>query len=298
MKKFGKIAILAHANDNFKTPYVLAYLAEIWKAAGIEVKVLRGTGHFEPADALILHVDLTVIPDEYIAFCRRYPLVINGRVHDISKRLISSNILNKHDHYDGPVIVKTDANYGGIRENALKKSLMSSLHKKFIRKRWPIPWRMVRCMQKENYPVYQGRNEVPCAVWNNKNLVVEKFLPEMEGDLYCLRQWIFFGSCEANMSAYFPHYMPVPGTVVKRGFDLPVPDALRETRLKLGFDYGKFDYALRDGEVILYDTNRTPAMRIDNNQEWQVSLVTKLAGGLQEFSEEPAPIAGQAQGAD
>ncbi len=29
-------------------------------------------------------------------------------------------------------------------------------------------------------------------------------------------------------------------------------------RKDLGFDFGKFDYAIVDGRVVLYDVNRTP----------------------------------------
>ena len=81
-----KIAVLTHVKDNFVSgPYLLRFLVEVWKNIGIDIRVLRGTEHFEPADALILHPDLTIVPDDYLAFCKQYPLVINGGVRDISK---------------------------------------------------------------------------------------------------------------------------------------------------------------------------------------------------------------------
>lgn len=51
--------------------------------------------------------------------------------------------------------------------------------------------------------------------------------------------------------------------VVKLGRTLepisdPVPPELREARRRLGFDYGKFDYGIVDGSMVLYDVNRTP----------------------------------------
>ena len=33
---------------------------------------------------------------------------------------------------------------------------------------------------------------------------------------------------------------------------------IRELREAMGFDYGKFDYVVRDGEAILLDANKTP----------------------------------------
>ena len=39
-----------------------------------------------------------------------------------------------------------------------------------------------------------------------------------------------------------------------------MPDELRNIRRDLGFDYGKFDYAIVNDRVVLYDVNRTPAL--------------------------------------
>jgi hypothetical protein len=295
----NKIAVLVHANDDFEgTPYLLSHFIRVWKESGIEVRILRGTGSFEPADALILHVDLTVIPEEYIDFCRRYPLVINGRVRDISKRRISSNIIERNDAYNGPVIVKTDANIGGLKETGLEDSLRNRLQKLFVRKRWHIPWGIVSFMRSNSYPVYSNRDEVPRTVWKNRNLVVEKYLPEMEGDLYCLRQWIFFGNREFNQRL-FSHCPIIKGSgVIKKEILDPAPAALREMRMKLGFDYGKFDYALVNGEVILYDANRTPTLLFLDKSQTHSAIVTELSKGLQGFSEAPGPTAGKAQGMD
>ncbi len=38
------------------------------------------------------------------------------------------------------------------------------------------------------------------------------------------------------------------------------PDAIRGLRRRLGIDYGKLDYVVHDGEVVLLDVNRTPAV--------------------------------------
>ena len=39
-----------------------------------------------------------------------------------------------------------------------------------------------------------------------------------------------------------------------------MPDELRVVRAALGFDYGKFDFVLRNGKPILLDVNRTPTV--------------------------------------
>ena len=39
-----------------------------------------------------------------------------------------------------------------------------------------------------------------------------------------------------------------------------IPQSIREIRRASGFEYGKFDYTEVDGEVIVYDMNKTPAL--------------------------------------
>lgn len=50
------------------------------------------------------------------------------------------------------------------------------------------------------------------------------------------------------------------GNIIRREAVAEVPDDLRRLRQELGFDFGKFDYAIVDGRVVLYDANRTPAL--------------------------------------
>ena len=40
-------------------------------------------------------------------------------------------------------------------------------------------------------------------------------------------------------------------------FDL-LPEELRQMRRDLDFDFGKFDYAIVNGRIVLYNANRTP----------------------------------------
>ena len=50
------------------------------------------------------------------------------------------------------------------------------------------------------------------------------------------------------------------GRRVLRRVPVPVPEELRAWRHRLGFDYGKFDFVVRDGVPILLDVNRTPTV--------------------------------------
>ena len=103
--------------------------------------------------------------------------------------------------------------------------------------------------------------DVPSGVWRNEKLVVEKFLPEVnEQGEYILRIWLFLG----DQGLYYQCASLTPiiksQTVLRREFlDVrEVPRSIQEARKRLGFDYGKFDFGICEGEAALYDVNRTP----------------------------------------
>jgi hypothetical protein len=52
-------------------------------------------------------------------------------------------------------------------------------------------------------------------------------------------------------------------------------------RARLGFDYGKFDYGIVDGQVVLYDVNRTPAASSDPRHHRRT--LAALPEGLYDF---------------
>lgn len=281
------VAVLTHARDRLESErYLLNLLIEAWRRSGIEVLVLRGPDTQPRADALVLHVDLTVIPREYLAVARRYPMVVNGRVLDISKRRISTNLVRLGEAYAGEVIVKSNRNAGGFRE---RMSTRSRLLRKLNR---ALPWTLSGRVSSGSYPVFPSPAAVPLAAWLNPLLVVEKFLPEREGKYYCLRQWAFFGEREANIRVLSAEPVIKARKSLHREYDLPVPEALRAMRAKLGFDYGKFDYVLREGEVVLLDANRTPFLSPENIPPRLQAILDDLAQGLYGFlAARGAPLA-------
>jgi len=113
-----RIAVLLHERDgDFWTgDYLLKHLAKEWQGAGVSVLPVFGPKGFVSADAAILHVDLTRIPEPYLELAGRYRRTVNGRVVDIGKRAFSAHIVRPGDGYEGPVIVKTERNYGGRPE--------------------------------------------------------------------------------------------------------------------------------------------------------------------------------------
>src|SRR5688500_19287797 len=108
------IAILVHRDGSMDDArYFLGAIADVWREAGHRVSVLGGPGDPAWADVAVLHVDLTVVPADHLAYLKGFSRVLNGAVADISKRRISTNLVRRGDGYGGPVIVKTNLNYGG-----------------------------------------------------------------------------------------------------------------------------------------------------------------------------------------
>jgi hypothetical protein len=283
--------LLDDRDDSFDSAgYLLRLLLQRWQAAGAEVMILRGTRTFVPADVIIPHLDLTITPPAYHEFLQRYPLAINRRLIDISKSTISSNLLSPGDAYDGEVIVKTNCNYGGLPESRLKprpaaRPLVQRGRDKLAamfrgkRATEDLAWRSMESIKSGDYPIFPSLAAVPPGVFANKNLVAEKFLPERDGQDYCLRYCYFFGDQQINFRLRSKSPV-VKGSNTFSCDETPAPVELDAMRRRLGLDYGKLDYVLRDGRVVLFDVNRTPASAALERYQLTTSVVTHLAAGL------------------
>jgi hypothetical protein len=235
------IAILFHEADSERTQtrYVVHHMADIWREEGLKVSFLFGTARYVPADLLFMHVDLSVIPPDYVAFAERYPVVINGRVRDIRKSVVSTNLVAPGDAYVGPVIVKSDLNFGGNPE--YQRNVLSS---------------GLRPISPSRYHVVGSLAEVPPAIFSNPNLVVEKFLPEIHDGLYHVNLYRFLGS-RGNCTKVAGRDPVVKSTRAVSSREIDVHPAVEAMRAQAGFDYGKFDYVVHDGQPIIVDMNKT-----------------------------------------
>ena len=113
--------------------------------------------------------------------------------------------------------------------------------------------------------------------------VVEKFLPEREGEFYCLRQYVFLGESEFSTRTVAPHPIVKSENVIRRDLLEDTPSAVREFRKRLGFDYGKFDYVMRGEEAIVFDVNRTPTYNPSSKAGSASPLLLSLASGIEPF---------------
>jgi len=90
--------------------YVIDHYALRWQDAGHRVIYHIGPENIPDADVVIVDIDLSVVPKEYVDLINKLPVVINGEILDISRRRFSQLALSRIDNYTGPVIVKTNAN--------------------------------------------------------------------------------------------------------------------------------------------------------------------------------------------
>ncbi|HET6361317.1 MAG TPA: hypothetical protein VFH11_04605 [Gemmatimonadota bacterium] len=268
------VAILAHSQDGFwDEPRLVHLLMSQWEDMGLKVDLVTDVEDAAQADLAIQHVSLSVVPPAYQQLAARFPRTVNGLAVDIRKRRFSRLLVGREDSYGGAVIVKTDRNAGGWREHRVSPWWRRMAEA-------ALPWRMRRFVRPEDYPVFPGSRLVPHGVWANRNLVVERFVPEREGEWYVCRHWLFLGSREVTRRTASSHPV-VKFRGVMEPTSEPIPVELRAIREELGFDYGKFDYGIVDGEVVLYDVNRTPGAAPD---AWlHAGTVDALAPGILDF---------------
>ncbi|MGR8921426.1 MAG: hypothetical protein ACU85V_17555 [Gammaproteobacteria bacterium] len=269
------IVILEHeVQRTVSRPFMVYALAERWRAAGHRVLRHHGTDAPPPADLAILNINLTVVPAAYRRLSEHYPRVVNGAAVDISKRRFSQHLLARDDDWPGPVIVKTDANFGGMPEAMLAAEA----------RRRALPAATVPAGPVlRHYPVLDRLADVPASVWDTPGLIVEKFLPESGDGRYYMRVWSFLGSVErcSRLEAGVP-VIKARDIITREA--VPVPGELRRWRRELGFDFGKFDWVMHAGRPVLLDTNRTPAApgTLMASPDF-VAYLDELARGIEDF---------------
>jgi len=249
-----RIAVLTHSlhrEGEAEYGYAIGLVAEQWREAGHEVRFITERDSWS-ADLAVLHVDNTVVPARYVRAARQYPVVINGRITDIRKTKVSSAAVWPEPGYQGPVFVKSNLNSAGIPERVL------STRSRWSRfRRWLGRGQGETMDYNKGYAVYDSIAAIPKEVRRRRDIVVQKFLPEIENGHYFVRRCFILG--ERMICYRMGHNDPI---VDAGGPDLftwiePRPEIIAWKR-KVGLDYGTIDYVLNNGEVVVLDVNKTP----------------------------------------
>jgi hypothetical protein len=265
---------------------------------GLEVELVRGIRGSVEADLWLPNVDLTVLPTDYQRFLDSCPRVVNRAVIDISKRRISKLIVRPGDGYRGPVIVKSNANYGGRPErrllgddrDALRRPWRESIDRLRRRLGLVVPFDPSAPIDPRYYPIFQTRDQLPEGIFQAREFVVERFVPEQCGRLYVLRSCGI--ACNETFNVRMTSKQPVvkAGDIVDRE-ELPAPRAIIDIASRFFLDFGKLDYVVHRGDVHLFDLNRTPMFRRFRGRydDEQRGIAMRFARALIERFERPDP---------
>jgi hypothetical protein len=85
------LLIVNHKNaGNSFAHYLLNLMRREWELSGWRVTSVNGTARTIPADVVLLHVDLSLVPEEYRKFAMNYPIALNANIMDNAKPRIRS----------------------------------------------------------------------------------------------------------------------------------------------------------------------------------------------------------------
>jgi len=287
------LIVLGEGDDGH---YIISHLAKRWERMGIRVIMHHGPNDLPPADIAVLHVDKTVVPQIYHDALANYPVVVNRNILDISRERYSQIRLTADSNYAGAVIIKTNANYGGMPEYRPQAKQHSGRVRHFLnhaRKQLlnltPIQhpskpdWSTRKSLNPRQYPIFRSLKDVPRGVWENPCLIAEKFCPELEGQHFFVRYWSFFG--DRSGTGRYGSRNPIVKFSNRTTEDIAVeiPASLIEKRRELKIDYGRFDFVVHDKRAILLDVNKT--LGSDATLESYGDFLDNLAQGIKSFFE-------------
>jgi hypothetical protein len=258
-----RIALIFHEHERKSSlpRFAIWHLAQAWREENIEVFLLFGVQKYVAADIALLHVDLTEVPDEYLDFAHRYPVALNGTIKQIRKSSFSKQRVYPGDGYEGKIIVKSDLNYGGEPERKLLGTPLSRLALRITSRfhflRPSDDGLKPNFRSSRDYRVYENSATIPKDWFDDRNLFIERFVPELRDGVYCLRSHHFLGDRGYCVLRKSLHPLVHAATAIGREEVDADPEIVALAKY-MKFDFGKFDYVMHENGPVLLDTNKTP----------------------------------------
>jgi hypothetical protein len=259
-----KIAVLhKKAQDGFQDSKMIALVQRKWVEWGADVVDVYGVDNYVPADLLVVHVDLSIVPGEYQEFASRYERTSNASVLDIRKSVVCDQLLSRGDPYSGQVLVKSNLNFAGLPEQFDKmasrtknrgfslQNLIARATRKLKRSLYKYP----DIYAKSDYAVFDSLDQVPDKYFNDR-VALQKFMPEMHEDKFVLREYYFLGSRGFTNVEVSDEPIITHGEFLKLELQ-PPPEEVSALRSRLKMNYGKIDYAIHEGKPVIFDVNKT-----------------------------------------
>ncbi len=259
-----RIGILHHDRTRIvRRGYLIELMADLWQDRGADVVDIIGTDTRVPVDLLLLHVDLSVVPEAYRRFAEDHPCVLNSSAVDIRKRSYLDDLVGSEGVSSGPVIVKSNLNHAGLPERLLAAPrsglgrLTDGIGRR-IRRRLGL---VDEIRYKSDYEILPDRESVPARRFEDGS-VVQRFRPERRDGEFVLREYYFLGDVEVLSMEIGSDPVLTTGRQVEHRIASPPPE-VRAVRDRLNLDYGKIDFACPEGDVVVYDANKCVGVRAD-----------------------------------
>ena len=273
-----RIAIL---NNSGHAPgsraHLSGLLADQWRANGIEVVELSGTGRFVEADLLFLNLGRPVLPEDYRNFAAQYPVTFNADAEDLRKHRYADGLLRAGAAYQGPVIVKADEEYASVAQAAPARAGIFNFWGGARRAR---PSNVHALGVGENYRIYASLRDVPPEKFTAGH-IVQKFLPETQAGRYVLRQYYFLGN--AHFLSILTSGASIIRTSTPQSLEEWAPsEELLDLRAHLGLDYGRIDFVEVDGKPFVISVSRAPALPASADPSYVPPAYIRLAEALAE----------------
>jgi hypothetical protein len=270
-----RLHVLTTPKERIQRIHLIKVLAGIWRERGDVVSFGQTVPH--ECDGVIAHTDYSLVHPDFFAGLEPGSRIINGGARDIRKSVVSDMLLSPESDWDGPVMIKTDANAHAGEEYAYHGLDLARLAKIFAARL--VPWQWVGELPFRRYPILPRLADVPDWVWRDKNLVVDRFLPEIDENYYVLRLWMFFGDQEYCMKVRGELPQVKSRKLVSVELVEDVPDEVRAAREKHKLDFGKIDFVMHEGRALVFDVNKTPTVFL-NKAGKPGRFVQRLANGL------------------
>jgi len=246
--------------------YIFQRALQVLKPAGLDYHVLDYPDANLSASVSMVHVDLTVVPDQYFPGKANYRKNLNGDARSIHRLLYSKARISSVNEYEGPVIVKTVLNHRGLPELVYRRRhdvlfklgyLLQGVFDKQAKTRY--------CPE---YQVYDSARNVPDQVWQDQRLMVERFLPGVLTPPIAKCRYDFFLDVCLHTRVIYDDILADHGKVREIVHLTEVPQAVMNVRQQLGLDFGSIDYFEVDGQAIVVDANKTTTCTDDWLQQY------------------------------
>jgi hypothetical protein len=176
--------------------------------------------------------------------------------------------------------VKSDLNSAGLPEEKCRRRFLS-----YQAQRRPSLMPPTEPTQEfvKRYSVYESMKQIPPEVLTRRDVVIEKFRPEMDGNWYVKRECFVLGDRAISYRMRDRHPVVEGGTAFEWIENAPeVLAAISE----VGLDYGVVDYTVHEREVVILDINKTVGigrLRGEAERNDYARVLEHLSPGIYKF---------------